>query len=99
MQPCNDFSKLNRIVKSSFKELFTQGHEYRACGVIASKLNAEAGQGNLFIKQEDMSRQLKLIQTMDTINRKYGSQTLRPAQSIQKPRRTTRFNYPVITAS
>ena len=99
MQPCSDFTKLNKAVKSAFKKLFIQGHEYRACGVIASKLNADAGQGDLFIKQEDAGRQLKLIQTMDTINRKYGSQTLRPAQSIQKPRHGIRFNYPVITAS
>jgi DNA polymerase-4/DNA polymerase V len=99
MQPCNDFGKLNKAVKSSFKKLFKQGYEYRACGVIASKLNADAGQGDLFIKQEDTGRQLRLIKTMDAINSKYGSQTLRPAQSIQKPRRSTRFNYPVITAS
>ena len=99
MQPCNDFSILNSIVKSSFKALFTQGYEYRACGVIASKLNNDAGQGNLFIKQQDMGRQLRLIQTMDAINNKYGSQTLRPAQSIQKPRCGSRFNYPVIIAS
>jgi DNA polymerase-4/DNA polymerase V len=99
MQPCNDFSKLNRVVKSSLEDLFTQGHEYRACGVIASKLNINAGQGDLFIKQEDAGRKLKLIKTMDAINSKYGSQTLRPAQSIQKLRRGTRFNYPVIIAN
>ena len=99
MQPCNDFSQLNRVVKSAFKELFISGHEYRACGVIVSSLHAETGQGNLFIKREDTGRQLKLIKTMDAINNKYGSQTLRPAQALQKPRRTTRFNYPVITAS
>ena len=99
MQSCNDFKKLNKAVKSSFEELFVQGHEYRACGVIASNLNVDEGQGDLFVKQEDKGRQLKLIQTMDAINNKYGSQTLRPAQSVQKPRRGTRFNYPVITAS
>lgn len=98
MQPCNDFRKLNKVVKSAFEELFVEGCEYRACGVIASTLNADIWQGNLFIKQEDTGRQLKLIKTMDAINNKYGSQTLRPAQSIQKPRRGTRFNYPVITA-
>jgi DNA polymerase-4/DNA polymerase V len=99
MQPCNDFSKLNKAVGSSLEELFRQGHEYRACGVIASKLSVDKRQGDLFIEQEYTYRQLKLIQTMDAINSKYGSQTLRPAQSIQKPRRHIRFNYPVITAN
>lgn len=99
MQPCNDFTVLNKVVKSAFEELFTQGHEYRACGVIAANLNADAGQGDLFIKQEYTGRQLMLIEAMDAINNKYGSQTLRPAQALQKSRRITRFNYPVITAS
>jgi DNA polymerase-4/DNA polymerase V len=99
MQPCNDFGKLNKAVKFSLGELFKQGHKYRACGVIASKLNAGVWQGDLFIKHEYTCRQLKLVQTMDAINRKYGLQTLRPAQSMQKPRCATRFNYPVITAS
>ena len=99
MQPCNDFSKLNKVVKSAFEELFVEDCEYRACGVLASTLNGDAGQGDLFIKQADAGRQLKLIKTMDAINSKYGSQTLRPAQALQKPRRTTRFNYPVIIAN
>jgi len=44
-------------------------------------------------------RQLQLIRTMDEINRKYGAQTLKPAQSVRKTRRGIRFHYPVITAS
>lgn len=98
MQPCNDFNQFNRVVKSALEELFTNGHEYRACGVIASGLHADAGQGDLFAA-ETPGRQLQLIRTMDAINRKYGAQTLRPAQSIQKPRRGVRFAYPVIIAS
>jgi len=99
MQPCNDFSKLNRVVKSLLEDLFTQGHEYRACGIIASQLHVDTWQGDLFIKQEDTGRQLKLIRTMDAINMKYGSQTLRPARVMQKPRCGSRFHYPVIIAS
>jgi len=99
MQPCSDCRKLNKVVKSSLEELFTQGHEYRACGVIASQLHIDVCQGDLFIKQEDVCRQLQLIKVMDAINKKYGAQTLRPAQALQKPRRGVRFNYPVIPAA
>lgn len=97
MQPSNDFNQFNRVVKAALAKLFTRGHEYRACGVIASGLHADAGQGDLFAA-EAPGRQLQLIRTMDAINRKYGAQTLRPAQSIQKPRRAVRFAYPVIIA-
>ena len=98
LQPCNDFSKINSVVKSALAELFTEGEEYRACGVIASSLQADAGQGDLFAAA-GAGRQLQLIRTMDEINRKYGSQTLRPAQAAHKSRRGIRFVYPVISAS
>ena len=98
MQPNSDFNRFNGVVKSALAELFDPGQKYRACGVVASGLHADAGQGDLFATA-GAGRQLQLIRTMDEINRKYGAQTLKPAQSVQRSRRGIRFHYPVITAS
>jgi hypothetical protein len=48
------------------------------------------------MKQVDITARLKLIKTMGALNRKYGSQTLRPVQTMQKPCCSIGFNYPVM---
>jgi DNA polymerase-4/DNA polymerase V len=99
MNPCNDLGRLNRAVTSLLGEIFVRGEQYRACGVIASQLMPDAGQGDLFALRANTGRQLKLIQTMDAINRKYGAQTVKPARAMRKSRHGIRFKYPLLTAN
>jgi len=97
--PTNDYSNIIRIVLSIFKHLFKHGEQYRACGVIASAITPDTQQGNLFTASLQTNKQLTMTKVMDDINTRFGSQVLRPANSLKKERSKVKFQYPLLHAS
>ncbi len=93
-----DFSRINSIVITLFNQLFEPGHEYRACGIVAHKLHNNPLQGELFNNVADTGKQLELVRVINTINRKYGAQTIKATAALQKSRQPRRFVYPVLNA-
>lgn len=94
----NEFFTLNRIVIALFKKIFVAGNEYRACGVIASAIQPDTQQGDLFATTHNINSQRSLIEVMDDINQRFGAQMLRPAAALNKPKQHIRFKYPVFYA-
>jgi DNA polymerase-4/DNA polymerase V len=95
----NDYSRINHIVKAIFNHVFRDGIEYRACGVIASSLQPDVQQGNLFAAPLQTGKQLALTKVMDEINTRFGNQVLRPANSLKRKAPKVRFKYPLLSAS
>jgi len=97
--PSNAFEKLNQVVNTLFEKLFTTGHKYRACGVVASHIQSDVQQGDLFAAHfGDANPELSLMKVMDEINLRYGMQMIKPAIALQKPKPQLRFKYPVLQA-
>ncbi len=94
----NDYSRINHIVKAIFKHIFRGGIEYRACGVIASAIQPDTQQGDLFTNPLQTSKQLALTKVMDDINTRFGNQVLRPANSLKKEAQEMKFQYPLLIA-
>ena len=95
----NDYSRINHIVTAIFKHIFKHGIEYRACGVIASSLQPDVQQGDLFATPLQTSKQLAITKVMDEINTRFGNQVLRPANSLKKKAPKVKFQYPLLHAS
>jgi len=96
----NEWQELNNIVRGQLDILYDPHQEYRACGVVASRLAPDVGQMNLFTDNRHHQRQLSLIDTLSTINNRYGAGTLWPA-AARKPKKTQsilRFKYPLLVA-
>ena len=73
--PSQGFS-VARAALFGFRKLYRAGYQYRKAGVIVSGLVPEgAQQTNLFVKEDPRSKQL--TELMDTVNKRYGSDTIR----------------------
>ncbi|MCH2145468.1 MAG: Y-family DNA polymerase [Phycisphaerales bacterium] len=70
------------------RRLWRAGFQYKKAGVMLSEITRGPTQGGLF-EQRDERRDDRLMNTMDRINLKMGSGTLRPAASSFTPRRWT----------
>ena len=91
----NEFKTLNHIVATLFKKLFVAGNEYRACGVIASAIQPDTQQGDLFSAALNTNSQTSLIEVMGDINHRFGAQMMRPATALNKSKQQRSFKYPV----
>jgi len=69
--------ELLKYANLALEQIFKAGYEYKKAGVIMSGLQPESiRQGNLFEKERDWQFQEKLIQMVDTINQKYGAESI-----------------------
>lgn len=99
--PGNSLQRIMAAVKSGLASLFRQGERYRGCGVIAMPVRADTNiTPELFGFGREDSRQIELMLTMNTINRRFGERTISLASVSQiRPRKARpRFHYPLITA-
>lgn len=72
----NDTGELIRQACTGLKRIFRDGFAYSKCGVILDELTGDAvRQGDLF-DQGDTERTRKLMETLDTINRSMGRDTV-----------------------
>jgi DNA polymerase-4/DNA polymerase V len=67
--------------------------------VIASSLQPDVQQGNLFASPLQTGKQLALTKVMDDINTRFGNQVLRPANSLKKKAPKVKFQYPLLIAN
>lgn len=97
-------SSLKRImsaVKEGFVKLFRPGVCYRGCGVVANRISRGAAlTPDLFGLVNEDGRQLELMQTVNSINKKYGDRTISLAavRRIKKKQNQPRFQYPLLIA-
>ncbi|MDD5403054.1 MAG: Y-family DNA polymerase [Sulfuricella sp.] len=90
----DDTSKLIRAVQWGLKQIFRPGYRYAKAGVMLIELGPAGNrQSSFFTDEEKESRSSKLMQTLDSINRKMGKDTLFPASSgIARPWRMKQGN-------
>lgn len=99
--PTASYFVLSRAVQAALERLYQPGQWYRGCGVVASEIRFAASvTPDLFGVMEQDGRQGALLETMDAINGKYGSGTVRMFASLPLKRRgkTRCFNYPLFEA-
>ena len=99
--PTASYFALSRAVQAVLERLYQPGQRYRGCGVVASEIRLAASvTHDLFGVMEQDGRQGALLETMDAINGKYGSGTVRMLASLSLKRngKTRRFNYPLFEA-
>jgi DNA polymerase-4/DNA polymerase V len=99
--PTASYFVLSRAVQGALERLYQPGQCYRGCGVVASEIRSAASvTTDLFGVMEQDGRQGALLETMDAINGKYGSGTVRMLASLPLKRRgkTRLFNYPLFEA-
>ena len=100
--PTNNYFRLSHSVQAMMTELYQASELYRACGIIAESItNAENAMPDLFGVMKSDAKQASIFTTMDDINKKYGSGTLRVAGAhVSKiSGQRVRFMYPMIMAS
>ncbi|ATX79140.1 DNA polymerase-4/DNA polymerase V [Mariprofundus aestuarium] len=100
--PTNNYFRLSHSVQAMMTELYQASELYRACGIIAESItNAENAMPDLFGVMKSDAKQASIFTTMDDINKKYGSGTLRVAGAhVSKiSGQRIRFMYPMIMAS
>lgn len=70
------------------RELFCEGGRYKKAGVLFSGLSVVAGgrQESLFIDQEEVERQARMMKTLDQVNRHQGRGTMRIGSSLLSQR-------------
>ena len=100
--PTNSSIELARFATLALKRIFKQGYAYKKAGVIVQDFTqADSLQQNLFENRDQ--RHIPLMQSMDTLNMRYGQQKIRLAsQDIKRvwkmkqqklsPRYTTDIN-------
>ncbi len=99
--PTNNYFRLSHAVQQMMGDLYDARSQYRACGVIAEKISeAEQSMPDLFGHMKADAKQADLLITVDSINKKYGRDTLKMAEAFSPPssRSNVRFIYPTITA-
>ena len=99
--PTASYFVLSRTVQAALDRIYQPGQLYRGCGVVASEIRFAASvTHDLFGVMEQDGRQGTLLETMDAINGKYGSGTVRMLASLPLKRheKTRRFNYPLFEA-
>jgi DNA polymerase V len=75
----SDTSQLIHYAHKSIKEIYRKGHLYKKAGILFKHLNLENQiQADLF-NYKDFKRSKKLMQALDNINKKMGSDTLKYA--------------------
>ncbi len=100
--PSNNYFRLSHAVKTMFDDLFQAGELYRSCGITAEKINqSDTAQADLFGIMKADAKQAGLLLTMDSINKRYGSNTVKMAGAYtgKQTKRRMRFAYPLIIAS
>lgn len=99
--PTASYFVLSRAVQAALDRLYQPGQLYRGCGVVASEISFAASvTHDLFGVMEQDGRQGTLLETMDAINGKYGTGTVRMLASLplKKHEKDRLFNYPLFEA-
>jgi len=99
--PTASYFVLSRAVQAALDRLYQPGQLYRGCGVVASEIRFAASvTHDLFGVMEQDGRQGTLLETMDVINGKYGTGTVRMLASLPLKRheKARLFNYPLFEA-
>lgn len=74
--PCNDSRILVKTALWLLKRLYKAGYQYQKAGVLLNDLVPSAGvQQDLFFIQDSLKAE-KIMSVMDTVNNRYGRQTL-----------------------
>lgn len=81
----SDTGELCRYAEIALKKIFKEGYHYKKAGVIVSGIVDKGEvQGSLF-DEENRTKNEKMMETLDKINLRYGSHTLKlAAQGFQK---------------
>ncbi len=100
--PTNNYFRLSHAVQKMMADLYQPHMQYRACGVIAENITRiNQSPPDLFGHMKNDTKQAELLLTVDSVNKKYGRDTLKMAgaYSPQSSKACVRFIYPLITAS
>ncbi|RVU81727.1 Y-family DNA polymerase [Leucothrix sargassi] len=104
MLPSDDTRALVNIAQQLLKTIYVPGHSYQRAGVLLMGLVSHSGQQQDLFSGVQSSQSGALMDTLDAINQKMGSGTLRLAgegskkagwrmrQRLMSPRYTTRFS-------
>jgi DNA polymerase V len=97
--PTSNYFTLAKAARLAFDALYHPGASYRACGVILTSISSTflGETQDLFGVMARDARQGQLFETVDAINRKYGTGTLRILSALAPERheRTRRLRYPL----
>lgn len=96
-----DYFLLVKLAGEALDEMFEPTQQYRACGLIATDIaNRQTGSFDLFqqAEQQQEEKRLRLLETVHSINQKYGSNTMAACTSLSLGIREkhARFGYPVL---
>lgn len=99
--PTADYFLLAKQAGKALDELFDPGRQTRACGLIATGIAIrQAGNFDMFqqAERQQEEKHLKLLETLHSVNRKYGSNTMTVCASLQQSKKGShaRFGYPVL---
>lgn len=82
-QPIRSTNKVGSLIEPAFNRLYAGTEKYRTVGVTLSRLLPENRlSGDLFQTTADSQDLLRVI---DSLNRRFGSQALRPAAALDSP--------------
>jgi len=102
--PTDDSRKLANVALWALKQIYRPGYNYAKAGVMLSELvPAEGCQTDLFHTTRSDSKSIKLMQTLDAVNKKMGKESLKLAsegfsrpwkmrQENKSPAYTTNWN-------
>jgi DNA polymerase-4/DNA polymerase V len=97
-RPTNNYFTLSQAVEGALEQLYQASQLYRGCGVVASDIvSAAMVTPDLFGAHDCEARQGKVLETMDTINRRYGKGTIQmcAALGVRKTKTEGRFQLPL----
>jgi len=88
-EPTDDTMRLTRAALAGLKKIYKRGYAYAKAGIMLVELSRRGQQPvDLFTDIEAIERRSRLMKTMDTINLRYGKNTLGPGISGIAARRT-----------
>ena len=96
--PTANIFNFSRVVREALAQLYEPGELYRGCGVIATEIHPMAERSlDLFGRTDDDDRKERLMNTVDTLNKKYGNHTviMLAAKPIAKRKKGPRFRLPM----
>jgi len=100
--PTNNYFKLSHAVRDMLNGLYQTETEYRACGITAQHIShAKDLQPDLFGTTKADAKQAELFSTIDKINKRYDSSTIKMASTTltKYPKKKVLFHYPMFTST
>jgi DNA polymerase-4/DNA polymerase V len=99
--PTANVFTFSKAVRETFAQLYTPGELYRGCGVIATEISPSAERSlDLFGNVLQDEHKEKLLNTVDSLNKKYGNHTVSMLAAIPaiKKKKRSRFRLPMFEA-